>query len=382
MTYEIVKYRPEHRSQLLKLQAHSWGPDPALNAAYLEWKYERNPYTDAPYIHVVLHEGCVVAARGGYIMEWQIGEPPQRLNWMCGADAAIAPEHRGGGLYEKMTRAVLNDLAADGYTYTLSMTAVPIAFWAIIKMGWRCPAAYRVLRRETWPGRFTRVGGGLARRVPALGSLLQRHGNPLSGASNDAFAGLDAAEGGDVDSEDGPICVEPTPRSEAMAALVAQLGSDGRLRHVRDEAFFSWRFADPFRTFRFLYWDDGALQGYLILSAHLPTTGRTDIEIVDWEASDIEVKDALLRAAIGLGRFDTLTIWSTTLPESTLAILRDARFTYVRPRLRDRTGRLEQNWPGLLIRPTTDEIHDHQWTLGGRDILDITNWELRQAYAG
>ena len=217
--------------------------------------------------------------------------------------------------------------------------------------------------------------------MPALERLWQRRRGAFPNASTDAFAELDRAGSQDGNSLNGRICVEQTPRPGAMAALVAHLGSDGRLRHARGEAFFAWRFADPFRTFRFLYWDDGALQGYLILSAHLPASGRRDIEIVDWEATNAEVKDALLRAAIGWGRFDTLTIWSATLAEETRAMLRDAGFRYIRPRLRDRSGRLETNWPGFLIRPTTDANRDDEWTVGGRDLLDLSNWDLRRAYS-
>ena len=139
MTHEIVKYRPEFRSQLLELQAHLWGPDPALNAAYLEWKYERNPYTDPPYIHVALRDGRVVAMRGGFGSQWQVGNPPQMMKWMCAGDTVIVPEHRGGGLFRALIGTALNDMAADGYTHTLVLSAVPTAFWGAVKMGWRCP---------------------------------------------------------------------------------------------------------------------------------------------------------------------------------------------------------------------------------------------------
>ena len=42
--YEIIKYRPEYRSQVLELQTHMWSPDMNINAAYLDWKYYDNPY--------------------------------------------------------------------------------------------------------------------------------------------------------------------------------------------------------------------------------------------------------------------------------------------------------------------------------------------------
>jgi hypothetical protein len=53
MEYEIVKYCPEFKQQVLKLQTHLWSPDVTVNSAYLEWKYERNPYMKTPFIHLV-----------------------------------------------------------------------------------------------------------------------------------------------------------------------------------------------------------------------------------------------------------------------------------------------------------------------------------------
>ena len=57
MEYEIVKYCPEFKKQVVQLQTYLWSSDVALNAAYLEWKYEHNPYMKAPFIHLAVSEG-------------------------------------------------------------------------------------------------------------------------------------------------------------------------------------------------------------------------------------------------------------------------------------------------------------------------------------
>lgn len=62
--YEIVKYRPEFKSQILELQTHLWIPDLSVNAAYLEWKYDRNPYVDTPLIFLALRAGETVGMKG------------------------------------------------------------------------------------------------------------------------------------------------------------------------------------------------------------------------------------------------------------------------------------------------------------------------------
>ena len=50
MSYRFTRYQPKYREEIVRLQSVLWGPDLALNAAYLTWKYEQNPYLDEPLI--------------------------------------------------------------------------------------------------------------------------------------------------------------------------------------------------------------------------------------------------------------------------------------------------------------------------------------------
>jgi hypothetical protein len=36
MNYEIVRYHPDLKAEIIKLQTHLWGPDLILNASYFE----------------------------------------------------------------------------------------------------------------------------------------------------------------------------------------------------------------------------------------------------------------------------------------------------------------------------------------------------------
>ncbi|MGH7801690.1 MAG: hypothetical protein ACREOW_13875 [Thermodesulfobacteriota bacterium] len=62
--HEIVKYGPEFESHVVELQRHLWSPDPTVNAAYLEWKCDRNPYIDTPLIFLDLRAGEMVGMKG------------------------------------------------------------------------------------------------------------------------------------------------------------------------------------------------------------------------------------------------------------------------------------------------------------------------------
>jgi hypothetical protein len=78
------------------------------------------------------------------------------------------------------------------------------------------------------------------------------------------------------------VTVAHAPRPDAMAALVRRLGHDGRLRHVRDVEYFSWRFQNPLATYRFLFHGGEQPDGYLVLEASTSDlSDRNTVTIVD-----------------------------------------------------------------------------------------------------
>ena len=98
-------------------------PDLALNAAYLTWKYEQNPYLDEPLIYLALENERVVGMRGFYGTQWQIGRSGQIVVLPCTGDTTIAPEHRNRGLLRQLLRFVQDDEALAAFPYMLSFSA-------------------------------------------------------------------------------------------------------------------------------------------------------------------------------------------------------------------------------------------------------------------
>jgi hypothetical protein len=151
-----------------------------------------------------------------------------------------------------------------------------------------------------------------------------------------------------------------------MAELVERIGWDGRMRRLRDRDYFDWRFRNPLSIYRFLFWEDSGLQGYLVLRASVYV--NPEIAIVDWEAANGEARRELLRAALRLGEFQSLDIWSSTLSEETRAILENLGF---RPSS-SVTGIAEYR-PTVLVKP----VGDNAWTVAGRNLLELRDWDLR-----
>ena len=134
--YEIVKYQPCHRDQVLQLQTHLWGPNHRWNEQYLEWKYEQNPYVDTILIYLAIHDGEIVGMRGMYGTRWRIGDAPQELTFLGHGDTVVAPAHRGRGLFQEITMLALEDLARLGYRYLFNFSAGKPTYILSRRMGW------------------------------------------------------------------------------------------------------------------------------------------------------------------------------------------------------------------------------------------------------
>jgi GNAT superfamily N-acetyltransferase len=354
VNYEVVKYRTEFKDQVAELQKNLWSFDAALNTAYLEWKYECNPYQPEPLIYLALLAGQVVGMRGLFGAKWQVGHSGQVFG-SCAGDLVIDPEHRKRGLFKLIMAAALEDLAHRGhpYVFNLSGGSKPETYFSSLATGWRGIGSFQPMQ---WinPNGFLDPASG-ERRHPM--EFLDRNGE---------------APGGPLGVS---VKIERTPRSKAMAELVEGIESDGRLRHIRDERYFAWRFQNPLSVYRFLYWEDIQLQGYLVLRTSFDAEWAF-IEIVDWEARNAQVRADLLRAAIEWGRFDGLTIWSATLPVEAKTLLQNAGFE---PLEQDES--LEGPRPTVLIRAVRDDVLPEDWVLDGISLLDLNNWDLRMIYS-
>jgi GNAT superfamily N-acetyltransferase len=350
-----------------------WGADLTVNAAYLEWKHFDNPYVDRPILYLALCQDQVVGMRGMFGTRWQIGRPRQLLNCVSDADAVIHPAHRRRGLLERMTQLTLDDLASSAYEYVVTLSANQFSGANNLKLGWRnvglLEAAHWYPKRRQG-SRFRRF----VRQLPILPSLyrrLRRHEDGISPGTRSPFDTLD--ENGDrVRREKGvPVAIASAPRPEAMAELHDRIDSGERLHHVRDPQFFAWRFRNPLSTYRFLFWEESKLEGYLVLQTRADQSDNGWVTIVDWEASSLKVRADLLRAATERGNFGVLAAWTATLPNSARNLLGECGFSVL--------GRAEDAvyQKSLLMRTTRPSLMQADWTFANRRLLDMSNWDLR-----
>jgi hypothetical protein len=367
-TYQVVRYEPALKPQVVELQCHLWSPSPALNAAYLEWKYERNPYIDAPLIYLAMHDGVAVGMRGFFGTRWE-GEPPaQPAIVLYADDLVIAPQHRNGGLIPRITTAAFDDMATRDFQYAVNLSPGPMTVLSSIAGGWRCVGFMRPMLRRPWRVALRRDRERLIRRLPALEQWI--------GTRRRSLEDIDADRIRRRSKGARRISLEDAPRCAAMADLVNRIGG-GRIRHVRDADYFAWRFQNPLSRYRFLYCANPHLEGYLVLQEYTSGYAGTDVvNIVDWEATSVAVQADLLQAAIDLTADRELVVWSVSLSRQLAALLDRSGF-----KVEPTPSSVTQQRYTLLVRPIRAAELDGDWHFSGRRLLDLHSWDLRMLYS-
>ena len=320
MSYAFIEYTADYHEAVIDLQRHLWGPDPATNAAYFNWKYQQNPYLPDPIISLALHEGRPVGMRGAWGACWKLEAGQDPVIIPCAGDTVVAPDHRGRGLLRGLNRSLLKALEQKGFPYVLNLSASKPVLHGSIKDGWRSVAHYdelsrtRPILKRSWARKVLYV---FRKRTPkVLRQALE------SGLTRSARSAL-------------PAGVEMTamPRSKAMARLVKRVEPPDAICHVRNQEYFSWRYGCPLSNYRFLYSGSQTLDGFMVLQTK-PSNPR-GTNIVDWEVENASVFDKLIRVAIRVAGIDDPRIWSASMSAPIKSVLDECGFEVARYRLNE-----------------------------------------------
>ena len=161
-----------------------------------------------------------------------------------------------------------------------------------------------------------------------------------------------------------------------MAELVRRQEQDEpRIRMVRDERYYAWRFNDPRSTYRFLFPEagDGELDCFIVLQQ--PRRGG-QVAVVDWQFSDQRSWLDMLGAVLESGGVSGLSIWSATLPPSLRQGLEELGFR-AGPEIDTRAHPAR----GLLVTATRPGVSPAEWLLGGRPLVQPEHWDLRMIFS-
>lgn len=370
LRYRIVPYDAEHRSLVVDLQRELWSPDVALNAAYLDWKYLRNPYIPRPLIYLAFCGDELAGMRGAVGTRWEIGDRREHVTLPYPDDLVIAPAHRARWLHQRIMAFALKDLSARGYEHVVNLSAGRTTAAGSMKMRWRSAGSVLPIHRQSLR---KKLADRLVNRIRHM-KFVWRCADDLSRfclpPADRVFERLEKRFPVTNGSPSGQgVFLEKSPLVREMAQLVERLPRNGRIRHLRDETYLAWRYGNPLRSYRFLYSGSERLNGYLVLQRSLGSD-TTRVSIVDWEADDDLVRRKLLDAAIE-GDFPELFAWTSGIEPAAAKMFERCGFVQVR-------SGFETN---ILVRSVHEEDLKRSWLLCGRPLDDQDNWDLRMIYS-
>ncbi len=231
----------------------------------------------------------------------------------------IHPDHRNRGLFVLLHRGTAATAKEKGFPAMISVSGNAVAQSLSLAAGWRevreLERIYLVRAQRRKPLR-SRVPG--ARRVFSKArGLARRFGYQMVAPPSGRLVDGIVHPVGGVDKH---VAVSNHADVEAMSELAADVG-----RHTssRSSQYLRWRVRNPDRTYRFVYWKDFDLRGYMILAWKGRGLGRT--MIVDHCSTDDTVFEDMLSAVARI-RTGKIEMMASTLPKRRLELARQLGF--------------------------------------------------------
>lgn len=202
----IRAYRDIDEPEVLELLRGSLGGGPAGQRPpeYFRWKHLDNPFGRS-YMILAESAGRIVGFRA--LMRWRFGTGDRSIEAVRPVDTVTHPDHRGRGVFSRLTRTALESLQGDVDLVfnTPNSNSLP----GYLKMGWEVVGKVPVWIRIRHPGRF--VAWKLRRGRSRSEALRDR---PRVDAPTAAEALLDEVGIADlIDRSEVPGGVFSTPRS-------------------------------------------------------------------------------------------------------------------------------------------------------------------------
>lgn len=157
-----------------------------------------------------------------------------------GGDLVVHPRFRRQGISRVMLGAGAEEMRARGFDCSISLSAGQMGAPSALASEWRAVAELGVYESGSTPP--PTIGRRLGRRLRAAATRT-RIVHPAGFAEAAPFAELESGIEHD-------LAVRSTAPASKLAEIAARAAQDDRLRHVRDEAYFEWRLANPLSTYR------------------------------------------------------------------------------------------------------------------------------------
>ncbi|MCW8138159.1 MAG: GNAT family N-acetyltransferase [Planctomycetota bacterium] len=135
-SYEIRPFEDSDVPAVVELVALAMGPERRFpfDEAYWRWKHHDNPFGRSACLVAVTASGQVVGVRA--FMRWTWSRGDELVPSVRAVDTAVHPDWQGRGLFTRLTKALLEHVAAEGVRFVFN-TPNARSRPGYLKMGWR-----------------------------------------------------------------------------------------------------------------------------------------------------------------------------------------------------------------------------------------------------
>lgn len=346
------EYKSNYKDQIIDLLPHLWGRNTESARKLFEWKYEKNPFTNAPFCFVALKGEKVVGFRGYLVQEFLFGN--QRGKVAALADTITHPDYRRMGIFEALTKYSLEEIAKYNdivCTYNLSASWPPTSGY--LKLGWQPIAPRLSLYYFNYP--------------EIIKSIIKKD------YKKQAIYTKISSEPIIVNIQERALRLELT--NKMYAKSVSQLAEKdiniGRpFRNSKTEAYYEWRFKNPSSHYIFAFlWDGSELVSFIAYYA----AGNNTLVAVDYLAQLEDDLKMIISKSKDLLKPLVSSVWTISQPICSMKIIKRCGykdFNFILNHFK------RFKHPPALVRPGKSEVENKSWLVNGLDLREENNWLL------
>jgi hypothetical protein len=340
--YQIVRYTPTHKPEVLELLAPMWKDyDYTGRNEIFNWRYEFNPY-EKPIIFLAIDKDHVIGFRSFISQKFIKGD--QIFLVFSPADTIIHPDYRRRGIISALNDKVINELNSNYKNQNIilintstSKPSMPV----YLKQQWQKSNG---LRRFYFKFLFSNYFNN-NRSVLTDPVRFTQHGYEIE--------------------------ITPKVKSKELSDFNARIRNPIRWTNLRDEEFFNWRYSFQPEKYTYIYcYSEKQLQGYLIIKQLSDRKSSLD----QYETINMKIFTLMIKSAVKFLRIAQLRSYAF-LPEEK-KLLKKSGFIAEPVHLLEKLGHLR--FP-VLVRPIIPMPEEKDFLIDGKDIRNINNWHLQVA---
>lgn len=317
-----------------------------------EWKYEKNPYTQKPFIYLAL-QGEQIVAHFACVIEKFVHNKDEFLVGFVG-DAIVHPDFQRQGLFSKLLNYACEDMLVNSnIRLLLCLSANEASTISLLKSGF-IPMGERDSMYFISP-------------VNKLKKIIRNNS--------------------DVDntfiSHKNGVTIEITRelKVQEISGLMQTFTDKNKIYNVRDEEFYTWGFAESPYTYIYAYCKEGnETTGYLSLRKNNNTL--MEYTLMDYGYLKPSCFNYLIEETSKKLLLPSLITSTITRDKEELLNLQRSGFHYsddIWVIVLKTLARISKNNLPALIKPISPDLNDNAYFIDGVDIRLSNNWSLFNA---